>query len=257
MQPSLSLQYNSQGGNGLLGMGWSLGGLSAIHRCPRTVAQDGVLGGVNYDANDRFCLDGQRLIAVIGTYGADATEYRTEIESFSRIVSYGSQGSGPAYWKVWTKSGQIIEFGNTSDSRIEAQGKTEVMLWTLNKISDTVSNYFTVTYTEDNPNGQFYPARIDYTGNTNAGLVPYNSVRFVYESRPDIVPTHHAGSLSKSTVRVKNVQTYVGEFTVVKHYQLTYDQSPSTQRSRLTSIIECVEGSTADTRDCLPPTSLV
>ena len=120
IEPKLSLAYNSQGGNGLLGMGWSLSGLSVIHRCPKTVVQDGVHGSVNYDANDRYCLDGQRLVAINGTYGADATEYRTESESYSRIVSYGSQGSGPASWKVWTKSGQIIEYGNTADSRIEA-----------------------------------------------------------------------------------------------------------------------------------------
>src|SRR5512141_479460 len=39
--PSLSLDYSSQGSNGLLGVGWSLGGLPSIGRCPRTMAQDG------------------------------------------------------------------------------------------------------------------------------------------------------------------------------------------------------------------------
>ena len=34
IEPQLSLQYNSQQGNGLLGVGWSLTGLSAIARCP-------------------------------------------------------------------------------------------------------------------------------------------------------------------------------------------------------------------------------
>src|SRR5262249_61313850 len=71
MLPSLSLSYNSQGGNGLLGMGFMLDGLPSIGRCPRTIAQDGVRGVVNYDSNDRFCLDGQRLIAISGTYGAN------------------------------------------------------------------------------------------------------------------------------------------------------------------------------------------
>ncbi|MBW8365838.1 MAG: FG-GAP-like repeat-containing protein [Rhizobium sp.] len=248
IEPKLSLSYNSQGGNGLLGMGWSLAGLSVIHRCPKTLVQDGVIGGVNYNANDRYCLDGQRLVAVSGTYGADATEYRTESESYSRIVSYGSQGSGPAWWKVWTRSGQILEYGNTADSRIEAQGKTEVMLWSLNKLSDTVGNYLTVSYIEDTPNGQYYPDRIDYTGNGNAGKTPGNSVRFVYETRPDITPLYQAGSLSKTAVRLTNVQTSAGN-TTVKDYRLAYEQSAATQRSHLKQVQECASES-----NCLEPT---
>src|SRR5262249_23593408 len=100
MEPKLSLVYNSQQGNAVLGMGWSLSGLSAITRCPRTLAQDGISGNVNYDWDDRFCLDGQRLIAISGVYGQDGTEYRTERESFSRIISYGVAGNGPAYFTV-------------------------------------------------------------------------------------------------------------------------------------------------------------
>jgi hypothetical protein len=34
MKPELSINYNSNSGNGLLGVGFGLGGLSAIHRCP-------------------------------------------------------------------------------------------------------------------------------------------------------------------------------------------------------------------------------
>jgi hypothetical protein len=78
MQPSLSLSYNSNSGNGVLGMGWTLGGLSVITRCPATKVQDGLIDGIDFDANDRFCIDGQRLIAINGTYGANHTEYRTE-----------------------------------------------------------------------------------------------------------------------------------------------------------------------------------
>ena len=106
MSPPLALSYNSHQGNGMLGVGWSLSGLQSITRCPRTVAQDGVRGSVNYDADDRFCLDGQRLVAINGSYGADGTEYRTEIESFAKIISRGSAGTGPAWFEVRTKSGQ-------------------------------------------------------------------------------------------------------------------------------------------------------
>src|SRR5262249_5215474 len=89
MQPSLALSYNSRGGNGLLGMGWSLGGLSSITRCGRTIAVDGYTDGVHFDSSDALCLDGERLVAVNGTsYGMAGSEYRTEHESFRKVVAY-------------------------------------------------------------------------------------------------------------------------------------------------------------------------
>ena len=77
MGPALSLDYSSQYGDGPEGMGWVLAGLPTISHCPRTTAQDGIHGNVNYDLNDRFCMNGQRLVAISGTYGANGTQYRT------------------------------------------------------------------------------------------------------------------------------------------------------------------------------------
>lgn len=249
MEPKLALSYNSHGGNGLLGMGWSIEGLSAITRCPQTIAQDGVKGSVNYDDDDRFCLDGQRLINISGAYGGHGTVYGTEIESFSKIVSYGRTVNGPGYFVVWTKAGQIMEYGRTQDSFLEAQGKATAMAWALNKVQDTSNNYFTVSYTEDNSNGQSYPSRIDYGGNSVAGTAPDNSIQFVYEARPDNwTSAYQAGSLIKSTVRLKNVQTFAGTM-LVKDFRLGYEVGAATARSKLTSVTECAANS-----ECLPPT---
>jgi hypothetical protein len=248
LEPKLSLQYDSRSGNGLLGIGWSLAGLPAITRCGRTIAQDGQAGGISYDANDRFCLDGQRLIAISGTYGADQTEYRTERESFSKVVSYGTAGSGPSWFKVWTKAGLVMEFGNTADSKIEAQGKSSVRVWALNKTSDTKANYFTVSYTENNTNGEYRPDRIDYTG--NGGAAPANSVRFVYEARPDITPAYQAGSMTRTTKRMAKVQAWQGA-NLTRDYRLNYEVSTSSKNSRVIGLLQCDAFDT-----CLPGLAL-
>jgi hypothetical protein len=250
MVPSLSLSYNSQSGNGLLGMGWQLEGLPSLGRCPRTLAQDGVRGGVNFDANDRFCLDGQRLIAISGSYGADGSEYRTEVESFAKVVAHGAAGTGPAWFEVRTKTGQIMEFGNTADSRILVQGKAEARSWAVNKVSDTKGNFYTISYVNDAASGEAYPSRIDYTGNVAAGLTPYNSVRFVYTSdRPDKSTGYHAGAMVKATVRMSKVQTYAGS-SLVADYRLAYQTGSATGRSQLANVTLC-DG----TGTCLPATN--
>lgn len=248
LQPGLAVTYNSRSANGLLGVGASLSGLSVITRTPRTIAQDDAVGGVNFDSMDRFALDGQRLVAVSGIYGANGTEYRTESESFTKVISYGQTGSGPAFFKVWTKSGQIMEFGNTADSRIEAQGAPHAIIWGVNKIEDVKGNYLTVAYAENNVTGEYAPTSIAYTGNTTAGVSPYASLQLIYESRPDIIRGRIGPYPVRISQRLAAIQTLVGT-TPVFRYTFAYDVSKATRRSRLRAVTLCDANGT-----CFPPT---
>jgi hypothetical protein len=125
MQPDLSLNYTG-GGNGVLGMGWSLGGLSSIHRCTANLEQDGFVAGIAFSAKDRYCLDGQRLIPVIGNNGGVGTEYKTEIDGYLQIKSYGGMVNNPSYWIAKTKAGQVITFGGGIENRVidDLEGKS-------------------------------------------------------------------------------------------------------------------------------------
>ena len=90
MQPALAITYDSTSSNtrnGVLGMGFSLDGITAITRCSSNKAQNGVIHSVDYSDQDRFCLNGEQLIAIHGNYGADGAEYRTYNDSQAKIIS--------------------------------------------------------------------------------------------------------------------------------------------------------------------------
>jgi RHS repeat-associated protein len=255
MGPALALDYSSQAGDGPEGIGWALTGLPAITRCPRTIAQDGVHGSVNFDWNDRFCLGAERLVLMSGTYGHDGSEYRTEIESYSRIIAHGTAGNGPAWFDVHTKAGQVIELGNTPDSRVLpvkaiGTGTTPTArAWTVDKISDTKKNYLTVSYINDAINGQTYPLSIHYTANDGAGMAAYNSVQFVYGSRTDVTPYYQAGSVTRTTVLLSDIETFAGANEVLD-YKLVYRPAGSgATHDELISVTQCDGGST---QRCLP-----
>ena len=248
MEPKLSIDYDSGGGNGLLGLGFSVSGIPRVTRCPRAIDPDWFIDAVDFDDNDLYCLDGARLVAAVGAYGASGTEYRTEIESFQRVISHGQAARGPEWFQVFTKDGRILEFGRTADSRIEAQGRAEVHTWTMNKAEDWSGNYMTITYGEDNNFGLWAPSRIDYSGHAAANVSPYNHVEFGYELRPDHDVGYMSGSRVCSIGRLNRIYTYAGEL-LVREYRLAYDQAPSNNRSRLISVTECGAGNA-----CLRPT---
>lgn len=239
VQPSLSINYNSQGGNSIVGQGWSLQGVSVISRTPQSLAQDGRAKGISYTFNDRFALDGERLVIKDTTspYGADGIEYRTEQNNFSRVISYGNLGGRtPKYFEVRTKSGNRMEYGKTDNSRVKAGGAT--LFWLVNKISDTKGNYFTFQYLQDTVSGEYYPDRINYTYNDAAHMQAYASVRFEYEDRTDFSSKYLSGKkVFTSTKRLVAVKSYYGN-TLVRAYYLSYQYSPS-GISQLKSLKEC------------------
>ena len=198
MQPNLSIVYNSQSGNGLLGWGWNLGGISAITRVGHSIYHDNYIDGVDFD-NDAFALDGQRLMVVNGlSDGANGAEYRTEIDNFSKVMSYTqtiNQGGGlfghGSYemlnnFRVWTSDGLILDYGNTQDSRITYSNGSidEVALWLLNRVEDRNGNAMTYHYNREG--NCYYLSSIEYTSNETANLYPIYKIEFLYSNREDI-----------------------------------------------------------------------
>lgn len=182
IQPSLALSYNSQGGYGTLGLGWSVSGLSAVTRCAATEAQDGVRAGINYDTsttNDAFCLDGQRLIPISRT--GNTTEYRTEIDSYSKIQRIDDSTSvtvvGPARWIIYTKAGLVLNYGSRwwvvsrgfSQRFADSQRVNTVKLWPLDEVADKFGNNIEIDYSGSNGGANVVPPNQPYLPNSTFG----------------------------------------------------------------------------------------
>lgn len=263
VEPGLALAYASQAANGIVGVGWQLQGLSGISRCAPIRAVDGFVAPISYGPGDRFCLDGQRLINVAGDYGADGSVYRTELETWRKVVANGRTaggetcGSGPCSFTVTLRDGSTWTYGGTEDSRVRAIGRPDVRVWALSETRDLHGNYARLSYTlapvagADAADGQYYPARIDYTGNATTGFGPRFSVRFVYETRPDAAAAWLGGSVVRTAARLRSVGTFLDE-TPLGRWDLAYDRGTATGRSRLVAIAEC--GLEGGAELCLPPT---
>ena len=252
MEPKLSLVYSSNGGNGIVGMGWSLQGVPSIHRCGRTPVQDGgVPQAVKYNETDRLCYGGARLVGVSGTYGTDVeAHYRTERESFTNVASFGNVEGGPTSLQLRNRTGLWMSFGGSGSSRVEAPDRAAVRMWAVNRMEDRFHNTIDFIYTEQQAFnlGEHRLARIDYGGNSATADTPFAKVEFVYENRPDVIRKYIWDSEIRTPVRLKNIITYLGT-TKVKDYRLAYEVSPNTGRSRLISVTEC----SGDGTQCLVP----
>ncbi len=264
MQPSMALSYSSQAGRGIVGTGWSLSGFSTIHRCPATIVLDKFKGRVGFDGDDRYCMDGMRLIAIAGTDGGAGTEYRTERDSYARIYSYGSSGYGPLSWKVETKSGQTLTFNEPLyQSSVDGSTfyNTKIKAWGISRAEDTVANYMTFTYLVTHTKGWMLPTAINYTGNAAAGLSTYAQVQIGYDTsvKGDSAiiydGTGSYGEIPPLVNRITSTDSSVTANAIAHQLNLIYESSPTTGRTRLASAKLCGGGADSTTGLCMPATN--
>ena len=226
--PQVSLVYNSQGGNGMAGYGWNISGVSAITRIPRTKFHDGVVGGVNLDANDRFALDGQRLIlkSVGIPYGTAGAIYETESISNIKITSQGTSSSDPnPSFKVEYPDGSIAIYGASLDSR-------SITSWGITYWENPQGVRISYNYIHTNNN-----LRIEFikygSRSTNTAI---NQIQFVYVARQRPEQSYIAGQSILMNTILKEIKT-TGNGVGFRNYVLEPVQT-SLGYERLLSITE-------------------
>jgi len=228
--PQLGLSYNAQSGNGSAGYGWNITGLSSITRLSTTIFHDDKIRGINFDADDRFALDGQRLLLKNGTYGGDGAEYQTELYSniriFSRGVSPYGASFGPEYFEVLYPDGSKAFYGSSTNSRTQTQ--------------------YCVTYSE-NPIG----ARINYSYNLSNNVLyisqvsygalgsssPINQINFsyAYATRAE---TAYVGGLAFYWDQILTKVSVIANGGNFRNYKMTHSPITPLNYQRIASVQE-------------------
>jgi RHS repeat-associated protein len=197
-------------------------------------------------ANDMFLMDGTKLNPITGNNGANGTVYSLETENFTKIISNTTTNpDNPTWFKVISKDGTIMEYGNSTDSKFLTDDGLNIMFWRLNKVIDVNGNY--IEYKYETIARDIRLKQIAYTGNANTGLLPYNFIDFSYDYRNDINTSYEAGASISSgnilkSIKIIHTQDDGPQITVRKYVlNHTYDNI----RTKLIEIIEYAGEETA------------
>lgn len=247
MKPQLSIYYNNQERNGLLGWAWNMGGLSSITRAGSTPYHDGTHG-----IGDRFCLDGKRLLKTgTGNYGANGTTYRTEQDQMSKIVSYlESSVAGPSYFKVWTADGKIMYYGHSADSKALIDQTNHVNIWLLNKVRDRDGNTMEFHYTIDKD--AYWIDEITYSANANDNIGSAFRVAFIYTDRDDIDLAYVGSCVYRKKKLLSKIKVFNGDSEMYT-YSFTY-QTPNPQQGYYYNLLSSIRLDAGD--EHLNPTKI-
>ena len=185
-QPSLTIHYDGGMGNSILGLGWSLS-LPAIQRQTDK-------GLPQYqDDRDRFFYQGDAGDELVPLGNG---VYRLKNEGlFSRFIFKNDS------WEVWEKDGGRQLLGSSESSR--QTNPHGIFRWCVDTMLDRNGNEIHFSYMH--ADGQIYIDTIRYT---IIGSSAFNTIRFLYEDRPDTPVDYKSRSRVKTSKRLRYIDIY-------------------------------------------------
>lgn len=283
VRPELALSYSSKAGDGLLGLGFSMSGLSSIERCWKRPAVDGAYSRTVTE--DEYCLNGTRLLRVPNTL-----KFHPEGSPDTLVTIVSGTSEEPIHFEVRTRDGRIQTFGARDNSADQAASRAvlgvpemgqvphedltnvvlsatpRVVAWYLDRVSDRWSNFYTIDYERTEAGGvlktlEIRPTRIKYTG--NVGLAPSREVSFTYRasSRPRVrriaqVPIKIGSVLTGIAVKAEERVTTSaapGPMRLLREYRISYLPPGARSLDRVDKITECFAAAQGTVMPCGAP----
>jgi hypothetical protein len=281
LQPSLAIQYNSDGGNGLLGLGWdmstsalsidtrwgvpilsdtheteiyTLNGEQLMYPKIENVEQDSVdwMPNRHYDATTAedvySTVERERIDNAVFTMRRQGG-----FETLERL------GTDPStyYWKVTNTDGVVSWYGGKTgveENYVLKNADGKVVHWSLFMVEDVHGNNMKYYYTKETVgsttgiNGNieggifYYLNKITYTGYQDED--GGYSVEFIPTTtyRPDITIDSKLG-IKLATTKLLNTIQVKHQNELIRRYNLNYDPGFSKfGKNRLLSIVEADAG---------------
>ncbi|UML79774.1 SpvB/TcaC N-terminal domain-containing protein [Leptospira kirschneri] len=231
VEPKLSLTYSSTGGDGWLGVGWSLG-LGSITRTPE-------YGALWYDARDTFTWNGTKLVKVAGSTTNENGTYRPEITSEDLVVLRLSNIESGGVWEVLDSSGTKTTYGESNASRIFNPAiPSQTYSWYLTRTEDKNGNYLQANYdnSEYSNKRNLYLKEIRYTVNSKSGVSARQYVKFFTKERDDFYVSNAPGFLMKMDKILERIEVGWDNGGKLYEYTPVYETSSDSGRPRLKNI---------------------
>jgi len=253
MQPELAIQYNSEGGNGWLGLGWNLSTPS--------ITIDTRWGVPRYDPSketETYLLDGEMMSPVahrtdwVARNTSGDKTFHTRVEGSFRRIKRKGNAPEDYWWEVTEKDGTVRYYGGDQDGLSNSavlrvgDASSTIAKWMLRRVVDSNGNTITYTYetvehvgTSGSPNmgRQIYPKRIRYTGSEGGTDGPY-SVEFDVDdtSRDDKQVNCRLGFKEVTANLLKRIDVkYSGD--MIRTYRMYYSEG-AFKKTLLDSIVE-------------------
>lgn len=275
MQPSLSVNYNSEGGNGWMGIGWdiSVPSISIDTRwgAPRYDNSSGPdLNCPGYET-EIYSMSGEMLVLEAGhefTNPHRTSEIcrmedrefflRKENGSYLQIKRHGSSPQS-YWWEVTDKMGNKSFYGGYTNEgvvenaviRTKLEDGNNIAHWALYKTEDTNGNYVEYIYETDTYEGtgagnngtEFYLSEIHYTKNDVNNNDAYYKVKFKTDgggNRDDVQINARLGLIQVTSHLLDEIEIFLvegGSDVPIRSYQFQYDD-PNFLKKQLTQISE-------------------